>query len=179
MGLGNDVSGLVAAMERFASPTGLLPEQVWDEKDRPKLHMYLGKPTGAAMPLMWAHAEYVKLLRSVRDGQVFDRIPAVAQRYLVDRRVCKPLEIWKHNRQPGHIRRGFALRVQAAGAFQLLYSADDWASQKLADSSPTSLGVGFVDVALQATQESPVRFTFYWPGEDRWEGREYEIAVRD
>ena len=179
LGLGNDVSGLVAAMERFASPTGLLPEQVWDEKDRPKLHMYLGKPTGAAMPLMWAHAEYVKLLRSVRDGQVFDRIQAVAQRYLVDRRVCKPLEIWKHNRQPSHIRRGFALRVQAAGAFQLLYSTDDWASQQLAESTPTSLGVGFVDVPQQATRESPVRFTFYWAGEDRWEGREYEIAVRD
>ena len=36
------------------------------------------------MPLMWAHAEHVKLLRSVRDGRVFDRAEAVAQRYLAD-----------------------------------------------------------------------------------------------
>ena len=33
------------------------------------------------MPLVWAHAEYVKLPRSVTDGQVFDRISVVAERY--------------------------------------------------------------------------------------------------
>ena len=43
--------------------------------------LYFGKPTGAAMPLMWAHAEYIKLLRSTADGQVFDLIPEVADRY--------------------------------------------------------------------------------------------------
>ena len=44
--------------------------------------MRLGEPTGSAMPLMWAHAEYVKLLRSAADGKVFDQIPEVAERYL-------------------------------------------------------------------------------------------------
>ncbi len=47
----------------------------------PEMGLRLGKPTGAAMPLVWAHAEYVKLLRSVTDGKVFDRISAVAERY--------------------------------------------------------------------------------------------------
>ncbi len=65
-----------------ASPTGLLPEQVWDEPDRPDLYMFLGRPTGSARPLMWAHAEYIKLLRSVADGKVFDLVPEVAARYL-------------------------------------------------------------------------------------------------
>ena len=31
--------------------TGLLPEQVWDERDRPDIGMYLGQPTGSARPL--------------------------------------------------------------------------------------------------------------------------------
>ncbi|MEO8053138.1 MAG: glycoside hydrolase family 15 protein, partial [Acidobacteriota bacterium] len=53
---GNDTKALILAMEGFGSPTGLLPEQVWDEKDRPEVHMFLGRPTGSAMPLMWAHA---------------------------------------------------------------------------------------------------------------------------
>ena len=43
--------------------------------------MYLGKPTGAAMPLMWAHAEYIKLVRSAHDGEIFDLVPEVASRY--------------------------------------------------------------------------------------------------
>jgi glucoamylase len=96
---GQDVSPMIRAMEGFASPTGMLPEQVWDEPDHPEVHVYLGRPTGAAMPLMWAHAEYIKLLRSAFDGQVFDLIPEVAHRYLSDRRECSALEVWKPNRQ--------------------------------------------------------------------------------
>ena len=78
---GRDPRPLIRAMEGFASATGLIPEQVWDEADRPEFFMYLGRPTGSAMPLMWAHAEYVKLLRSARDGGVYDRIPSVMARY--------------------------------------------------------------------------------------------------
>ena len=33
------------------------------------------------MPLVWAHAEYLKLLRSAVDGKVFDRIDPVYERY--------------------------------------------------------------------------------------------------
>jgi len=51
---GHDPIPFIRAMEGFASSTGLLPEQVWDEPDRPDLHMFLGRPTGSAMPLMWA-----------------------------------------------------------------------------------------------------------------------------
>ena len=79
---GRDVKPFIRAIEGFASTTGLLPEQVWDEPDRPEAYMFLGRPTGSAMPLMWAHAEYIKLLRSVSDGRVFDLIPEVAHRYL-------------------------------------------------------------------------------------------------
>lgn len=78
---GSDAHNFVRAMEKFASPTGMLTEQVWDGPDLPHAHMCLGCPTGAAMPLMWAHAEYVKLLRSKLDGKVFDLIPEVAERY--------------------------------------------------------------------------------------------------
>ena len=77
----HDVKPFVRAMEQFATCTGMLTEQVWDEPDRPGMHMFLGRPTTAAMPLMWAHAEYIKLLRSVKDGQVFDFVPEVAERF--------------------------------------------------------------------------------------------------
>jgi hypothetical protein len=60
--------------------------------------MFYGKPTGAAMPLMWAHAEYLKLLRSTADGVVFDLIPEVAERYR-ERKSHPPIEVWKQNRK--------------------------------------------------------------------------------
>lgn len=88
------------------------------------LHMFLGRPTGSARPLMWAHAEYIKLLRSAADGKVFDLVPEVADRYLPGKRACRPLEIWKHNRQVSAVREGFILRVQAGAPF-LLHISDN------------------------------------------------------
>jgi glucoamylase len=47
---GRDVKPLIRAIEGFASTTGLLPEQVWDEPDRPEAYMFLGRPTGSPPP---------------------------------------------------------------------------------------------------------------------------------
>lgn len=176
---GRDVKVFITAMERFASPTGLLPEQIWDEPDRPEVHMFLGRPTGSAMPLMWTHAEYVKLLRSAYDGHVFDLIPEVVNRYLRDRGACKPLEIWKPNRQVHAVERGWTLRVQAPAPFRLHWSRDDWQTVEDTPSSPTALGIAFVDIPVPPTQQAPIRFTFYWTADGRWEGRDYEVAVRE
>src|SRR5262249_40532648 len=49
---GRDITSLVRAMEQFATCTGLLTEQVWDEPDCPEMHMFLGKTTTAARPRM-------------------------------------------------------------------------------------------------------------------------------
>jgi hypothetical protein len=46
------------------------------------------------MPLMWAHAEYVKLLRSAADGTVIDQVPEVAERSLSGAGK-KRIEVWK------------------------------------------------------------------------------------
>ena len=54
LGAGRSAKSFIRAMEGFSSPTGLLPEQVWDEPDRPDVYMLSGRPTGSAMPLMWA-----------------------------------------------------------------------------------------------------------------------------
>ena len=165
------------AMARFASPTGLLPEQVWDEPDRPDLFMFLGRPTGSARPLMWAHAEYIKLLRSAADGKVFDLVPEVADRYLSGRRGCKPMEIWKHNRQVPAVRPGSILRIQAGAPFLLHWTRDDWGTTEDSHSTPTPLGIGYLDIALLPEPGGRIRFTFFWTDAGRWEGKDFEVAV--
>jgi glucoamylase len=64
---GHDPFPYLQALECFANDSGLLPEQVWDTAP------LAGHGTGSATPLVWAHAEYVRLLRSRREGRVFDR----------------------------------------------------------------------------------------------------------
>jgi len=163
-------------MERFATAAGLLPEQVWDAPDWPEARMFVGRPTGSPMPLMWAHAEYIKLLRSVGDGQVFDRIPAVAERYQ-GRRRHQPIEVWTFNRRVGSVRAGTTLRVQATAPFRLRWTADEWSGVEDTASTPTRLGIEFVDVPIARLQAAPIRFTFFWPETERWEGRDFLIAV--
>ena len=67
---------LLSAMESFANESGLISEQVWDSPDIPERELYFGRPSGSAMPLVWAHAEYLKLRRSLRDGRLFDHAAA-------------------------------------------------------------------------------------------------------
>ena len=175
---GHDVTPFIHAMEELASATGLLPEQSWDVPDLPQAHMSLGRPTGSAMPLMWAHAEYIKLLSSVSKGTISDLIPEVAGRYTqkADDR-CK-FEIWKPMRQVQRVQPGYVLRVQAPGGFRLRWSDDGWRTPKDTDSIGTALGVEYVDIPIGADQTGDIRFTFFWMASNSWEGRDYVVSIR-
>lgn len=72
----------VQAMEQFANEGMMLPEQVFDNVGNNSVYQYsAGEGTNGATPLAWSHAEYIKLLRSLNDQQVWDRYPPVEQRY--------------------------------------------------------------------------------------------------
>lgn len=168
----------IKSMEQFASPTGMLPEQIWDEPDMPSANMFIGKPTGSAMPLMWAHAEYVKLLRSVYDGGVFDLVPAVAARYLFGgSQRTKVIEFWKFNRQIRSINRGAILRIQTPDPFRLHWTQNEWMTKSETESKRNSLNIHYVDIPIEMNQKAPIRFTFYWFFVDQWEGRDFVVHI--
>ena len=168
----------IRAMEGLASKTGLLPEQSWDEADRPDIYMWLGKPTGSAMPLMWAHAEYIKLLRSSRDGEVYDAIPEVAARYLAKRGKRKQLAVWKPNRHVRFMRPGETLRVHGDAPFMLHWSIDGWKTVSDTASRSNSLKIDYVDLNDVVTVEGTrIEFTFLWTAEGRWEGNDFLVTA--
>ncbi len=78
---GRDARPYLETMRRMASGGGMLPEQVWDAAPIPDRHLFPGRPSGSAMPLAWAHAEYVKLVRSIALGHAIDRPEAAWRRY--------------------------------------------------------------------------------------------------
>lgn len=166
----------IRAMERFASIGGMLPEQIWDTADIPAAGMYIGRPTGAAMPLAWAHAEYIKLLRSSADGRPFDLIPIVAERYQASEG-RHDLEIWKPNRQVRQVAPGHILRIQAPRRFLIHWSTDDWQTFEDRESEATGLGIDFVDLPPAAALQGTIRFTLYWFTERQWEGCDYAVTV--
>ncbi|MGH9534265.1 MAG: glycoside hydrolase family 15 protein [Terriglobales bacterium] len=174
---GRPVDALIQAMERFAHGVGLLPEQIWDAADVPQQFLAFGRPTGSAMPLMWAHSEYVKLLRSRQDGQVYDRIPQVAERYAAGKAPKHPPEFWNFNYPLPRIAPGRTLSVQAPVRFVLHWTADEWRTAGDTPAQPTATGLHFVQLPTARGQRAPLRFTFYWPESRRWEGKDYAVSV--
>jgi glucoamylase len=172
---GRDARPYLRAMEGFAHGVGLLAEQLWDDHDIPEQFMFIGKPTGSAMPLMWAHAEYLKLLRSVRDGAVFDRIACAADRYLTPRR-RKKIEIWSSTRAIGSVAAGVTLRVLATESFSLRWTANEWQNINETPSRTTALGIHFADLEVPPGQRAPLRFLFRHP--DRTLGPEEVVRIK-
>jgi glucoamylase len=168
---------LAHAMETFAGDSGLLPEQVWDSADVPDRELFLGQPTGAAMPLVWAHAEYVKLCRSLHDGQIFDCPPQTVERYLK----CKTAShrvTWRFNNKIRALPAGKVLRIETLAPALVHWSVDHWRTTHDHATRDTTLGVHVVDLAT--THLSPgahLDLTFYWPEADRWEGTDYLVFV--
>jgi glucoamylase len=173
---GHDVKAFVRAMEQFATCTGLLTEQVWDQPDQPDTHMFLGRPTTAAMPLMWAHAEYIKLLRSIKDGRVFDFVPEVAEHFRNGER-RKNLEVWNPTRRVRSVKPGCTLRIQAPAGFRLRWSSDEWRTANDTGSVSTALESEYLDIPISPDQRAPIRFTFLWTKDSRWDGNDYEVAI--
>jgi glucoamylase len=177
---GHDVEPLLRAVENFTSGVGLIPEQIWDAPDLPKQHMFFGRPTGSAIPLMWAHADFVRLLRAIVDKKSFDVVDPVAKRYCdaaADAAARRSFEIWKMNRQIPAVPAGTLFRVQASSPFCLHWSTDEWHTVHDSNSIPTSLGIEYVDLDIAVTQNLPIRFTFFWTQNNEWQGQNYQVEV--
>jgi glucoamylase len=165
------------AMERFANATQLLPEQIWDQPDVASAMLKYGGQTGSATPLMWAHAEYIKLLRSTSDGRVFDTVAEVRDRYMKPGRKPSRLRVWKSNRHLKSVSPGDRLRIQATSGFTLHWSNDEWKHVDDTGSISTPLGFEYVDIDIAASAAAPIRFTFNWRETRNWEGRDYVVAI--
>ena len=180
---GRDVTPLIGAIERFSSKGNMLPEQIWDAPDIPSESLYLGRSAGAAQPLVWAHSEYLKLLRSAADGRVFDRISVVEERYLPadgKRRFTNNFAIFTLARPVSAIRPGYTLRIADPEHFKVVYSTDNWATTSTLISTRVGAPGCFADIPTKTMQSSNIVFTLVWAGdghEERWLGRNITIPI--
>ena len=178
-GLQADATKLLNTFESFANDGGLLPEQIWDSPDIPEKELFFGKPSGSAMPLVWAHAEYVKLLRSLKEGHVFDMPPQTVHRYL-DSKSPSPYVLWRFNHKIRTLQKGMILRIEAMAEGVVHWSTDNWSTAQDTKMRDSHLAMYFADLPTQALSSgNRVQFTFYWPQSDRWEGTNFEVTVSD
>jgi glucoamylase len=175
----DEANRLLGVMAAQTSPGGLLPEQVWDAPDIVDRELYNGRPSGSAMPLVWAHAEYIKLLRSLRDRRVFDTPPQPVERYQRDQ-VASLFAIWRFNHKCRCFGRGRTLRIEVLAPAVVHWSVDG--GRTVHDSPTTDTGIGLHHVDLPTGQlavGTEVHFTFFWSEADRSEGQSFKVTVVD
>ncbi len=175
---GNDISQLIKTYEGYASSGQMVPEQVWDEADLPERGLKKGQPAGSAVPLVWAHAEYLKLLRSAVDGKVFDRIEPVYQRYSDAegrKKRRQGLEIYTRTRPVQQISAGGTLRILDEGRFEVVWTDDGWKTTN--KTSSRGLGnAGFSADVKPAAGSAELEWTMHWTESDTWLG--YNVKVK-
>lgn len=162
---------LLATMEACTSRGALLPEQIWDTADIPERELFLGHPSGSAMPLVWAHAEHLKLLRSLADGRVFDLPPQTVQRYQVQRPAPR-VTPWRLDFQPRTVPQGRILRIDLAQSSMVRWTADNWTS--FTDLATVDTGLDVHTAELQSSSR-PIEFTWRDAATGGWVGTNYRV----
>jgi glucoamylase len=161
---GRDPLPYLEAMAAMASPGGMIPEQVWDADPVPARRLVPGRATGSAMPLAWAHAEFVKLLVSRQIGHPFGRPRTVWERYRGRRPVAQYAFWWRHA-PIGAMRQGAQLAVALLDPAIVHWSRNFW--QDVADTPTVDSGLGFHVAVLDTAAVMPDgRIDFTWRRRD-------------
>jgi glucoamylase len=119
------------------------------------------------MPLVWAHAEYLKLLRSAGNGKVFDQVDSVFKRYSDPEernRVRHDLEIHIRHRPIQILDAGKTLRILDSEGFDIVWTDNGWQTKQ-------ATACCALDCARYSAYITPpagsceVEWTLHWPSE--------------
>jgi glucoamylase len=172
-----EAAELLATLESCANRSSLLPEQVWDCADIPERELFFGHPSGSAMPLVWAHAEHIKLRRSIADQAVFDLPPQPVERYQ-KKKVEPRWFAWHDDQVIENLPEGRILRVQLTEPAVLRWSLDDWKTWHDSETEDCGLNLHYVDLPTTGLPLGHrIQFTPCYTENNRWRGSNVTVTV--
>lgn len=167
---------LLRTMESFTN-NALLPEQIWDTDDIAEKNLFRGRPSGSAMPLTWAHAEYLKLCSSLKDKRIVDS-PIFNQDRYIKKATSSTIWIWRFENGLIEIPSGAVLRIQVQSPARIRYTLNGWQQMKETATSECTADIYYADIETEA-DTAGVDFTFYWIKNERWEGKDFRVRVNN
>ncbi|PTN08255.1 glycoside hydrolase family 15 protein [Nitrosomonas aestuarii] len=176
---GEDPLSYLKAMATMTGTGGLLPEQVWDSAPIPERHLNPGKPSGSAMPLVWAHSEFIKLCYSRALGYPVDRPIATWNRYRGKRPEITH-DLWGPRYHPRNIQAGNVLTIALKAPARVHWGINSWKDVQDMNTKNTGLDVYVVELPVAGLKAGEtVQFTFYWLDQEKWEDTEYEVLITE
>lgn len=177
---GRDPVPYLQAMMAMASGGGMIPEQVWDSAPVPARRLSPGHPSGSAMPLAWAHAEFVKLALSAHGERPWDCPAAVWDRYR-QRRATPRRSVWLEQAATTSISAGCDAIVCLHEPALVHWGVDGW--QDCADTRTRPLPELGLHLAVLPTAGlhagQSIDFTWRQQESGQWIGTDYRFVLRD
>ncbi|WP_224702674.1 glycoside hydrolase family 15 protein [Devosia aquimaris] len=175
---GEDAQPYLDAMVRMAGPGGLLPEQIWDSAAIPERGLEPGKPSGSAMPLVWAHGELLKLLAASVTGRCAESFAQVETRY-GGQSPQADCWIWRESSAFAGVPKGRDVRVECEEPFVLHFGDADWKQVSERDSMPVGFGMHGVTVEADVlVRLGTLRFTVFFTERQAWREQDFAISLR-
>jgi glucoamylase len=173
---GQDALPYLHAIAQMTGKGGLLPEQVWDSEPIPERNLYPGQPNGSATPLVWAHAEFIKLALSIVAGEPVDR-PAHAWARYKGRRVELDFALWQPRQRVKQLVAGQELRILLSEPAQVHWGKNGW--RQVEDMFTEDWGLGHVArfPTTGFTAGEQINFTFYWLNRKVWQNENFHVEV--
>jgi glucoamylase len=175
---GTECLEYLQTMWNCGSSGGLLPEQVWDSAPIASRGLSPGRPSGSAMPLLWTHAEFLKLLIARAQGRPLELLREVEQHFL-NPDICRVLaRHWRSDVSIAGVEAGLNLVIEDTRPFVLHVGFDGW--QDVADRQAVPGPFALWSVTLTATElkkRQIVNFTRKYT--NRWEGTDHRVLVSE
>jgi len=177
MQAGEDPLPFLHTMWNCASAGGMLPEQVWDAEPIPHLELAPGRPSGSAMPLLWAHAEFLKLLVARERGRPIEMLQSVELRYAGGgaQRLARDWH-WREEVPVARLEAGRGLLIEDREPFTAHLGFDGW--QQIEDRVAIARPFGMWSVHLTASElANHQELNFTRRHADGWERVDHHVRL--
>jgi glucoamylase len=171
---GEDPISYLRTMSRCASSGGLLPEQVWDSAPIAELELQPGRPSGSAMPLLWSHAEFLKLLIAREHRRPIELLQVVEDRFAAPE--AARAWHWRDEVPVARLQSERALLIEDRLPFVLHFGVDGW--QQVTERTALEQPFGLWAVRLSAQElarSSELNFTRRYDA--GWEGVDHRVTL--
>ena len=103
--------------------------------------------------------------------------PQTVERYL-KKKTSAEFFNWRFNNKTRSMPRGKKLRILLMDSAIVHWSFDNWQTSQDSESRESGWNLQHVDLPTDGLATGrQIVFTFYWKDGERWEGRDYQVAV--